>query len=170
MRVTTFLSIVVFFFMVVEGFADEGKVNFSGEWSFNEEKSDLGEGRGRRRAALKLTVTQKGNDLIVERLSRGRSGEEFTSEEKLTLDGKECTNTFRERPRTSVVKWSDDGKSLTITSKMVFDRGGQEFEINSSEIWSLKEDGKVLSIASSISTPRGERSATYVYDKAKVAE
>ena len=170
MRVTAFLSIVVFLFMVVEGFADEGKINFSGEWSFNEEKSELGEGRGRRRAGLKLTVTQKGNDLTIERLSQGRSGEEFTSEEKLTLDGKECINTIRERPRTSVVKWADDGKSLTITTKMVFDRGGEEFEINSTDIWSLKEDGKLLSIDSSSITPRGERSATYVYDKVKVAE
>jgi len=171
MRATIFFSSVAILFFAAYGFAGEGAVNFSGEWSLNKDKSKLGESREGRgggrggRAPLKLTITQKGNDLTVKRLSQDRSGEEFTFEEKFTLDGKECENTFRERPRISVAKWSDDGKSLTITATMIFDRGGQEFEMVSIEVWSLIEVGKVLSIESSMNTPRGERKTTRVYDK-----
>jgi hypothetical protein len=143
---------------------DKKEINFSGEWKLNQEKSQLGEGRGFR-GASKMVITQKGNDLSIERTSQRRNGEESVYTEALTLDGKECTNTIRNNPRTSTANWTDDGKTLTIKSKVVFSRDGNEFEMKSSEIWSLKEDGKVLSIDSTSETPRGERKATYVYDK-----
>jgi len=50
------------------------KVNFSGAWSLNETKSDLGEGR-RGRVALKMTISQTVDSLVIERLSKRRSGE-----------------------------------------------------------------------------------------------
>jgi len=48
---------------------------------------------------------------------------------------------------------------------MVFDRDGETMEMKSVEQWKLSDGGKILSIDSSSSTPRGERKATMVYDK-----
>jgi hypothetical protein len=143
-------------------FAGE-KTDFTGEWTLNEDKSDLGEGRAF--AAFKLAVKQEGNTIIIERTSAGRDGEERTTSETLTLDGKENINEGERGSSTSVLKWSDDGTTLTIKSKREFNRQGETFEMNSTEIWTLAEDGKTLKIQSDMSSSRGERSATLVYEK-----
>ena len=140
------------------------KPNFSGTWGFNEDKSELGEG-GFRGAAVKLMIKQEGNNMSIERVSQRRDGEEFTTTEKYTLDGKECENPARNTTRKSTVTWSEDSKSLTISSTMVFEREGQEMEMKTSEVLSLTDDGKSLSINSTSMTPRGEMKRTYVYDK-----
>lgn len=140
------------------------KPNFSGTWGLNEDKSELGE-RGMRGAAVKLVITQEGNNMSMDKTTRRQSGEENTSAEKYTLDGKECENPSFNRPKKSTVNWSEDGKSLTIKSTTVFERDGQETEINTIEIFKLSADGKSLSIDYTSKSPRGERKNTFVYDK-----
>ena len=167
MRVITSLFVVTFLLISFTTFAENEKVNFSGEWSLNEEKSELGEGR-RRMPSAKLTISQEDDTLTIERLLKRRSGEEFKVKEKFTLDGKECENTVYERPKKSVATWSKDGKSLNITSKIVFERDGNEFEFNTVEIWKLADEGNSLSIEYTSKSTRGERKRTYVYDKVKV--
>ncbi|KPK85080.1 MAG: hypothetical protein AMS27_08285 [Bacteroides sp. SM23_62_1] len=151
-------------FLLISSVTLAQKVNFSGTWSFNEDKSELGEGRFRG-AATKLTIKQEGNNMSIERVSQGRDGEEVTRNEKYTLDGKECENPAFNTTRKSTVTWSEDGKSLTISSTMVFEREGEEMEMKSSEILSLTDDGKSLTIYSTSMSPRGEMKRTYVYDK-----
>lgn len=169
MRMHTFFMLIIS--LIISGLilAGDKPVNFSGDWSLNQEKSQFGEGRGRR-AATKMSVTQKGNELTIKRTSQGRNGEERITEEKLTLDGKECKNTIRNSAVTSVARWSPDGETLTITSKMIFEREGNEFEINTTENWSLKENGKVLAIDFTSTSPRGKRKGTYLYDRTKGSE
>lgn len=162
-QLLTIAFLVSFFLIPMGSYAQSGKVNFSGEWSFNESKSNIGEGRFQ--TSLKLIINQEGNNLTIERLQTGRDGQEMKITQKLTLDGKESKNTTRRGTRKSVVTWSDDGKALTIKSTMVFDRGGETFEMKSIELWKLTDGGKNLSIESSTSTPRGERKTTFVYDK-----
>jgi hypothetical protein len=140
------------------------KVNFSGTWTYNEDKSEVGEGRFRG-AATELTIKQEGNNMSIERVSQGRDGEEFTRNEKYTLDGKVCENPAFNTTRKSTATWSEDGKSLTIASTMVFEREGQEREMKSTEVLSLADNGKTLSITSTSMSPRGEMKRTYVYDK-----
>ncbi len=139
------------------------KVDFTGEWVLNEDKSDLGEGRAF--AAFKIAVKQEGNTITIERTRTGRDGEERTNSETLTLDGKENIDEGERGSSTSVLSWSEDGNSLTIKSKREFNRQGETFEMNSTQVWTLAEDGKVLKIQSDISSSRGERSSTLVYDK-----
>lgn len=161
-RVLT-IAVLVSFLVNMNSFAQEGKVNFSGEWSFNESKSEMGEGRFQ--TSMKLTIKQEGNNLTVERLQTGRDGQERKSTQELTLDGKENEYTTGRGTRKSTVTWSDDGMTLTIKSIMVFNRDGDTMEMKSVELWKLTDGGKILSIKSSSSTPRGERKATMVYDK-----
>ena len=137
--------------------------DFTGEWALNEEKSDLGEGRGF--AAFKIVVKQEGNTLTIERTRSGRDGEERTNSETLTMDGKENINEGERGSSTSIVTWSDDVTTLTIKATREFNRQGETFEMNSTEVWTLAGDGMNLSIQSDISSSRGERSATLVYEK-----
>lgn len=142
-------------------------VNFSGEWKFNAEKSEPGEGGGRGpRASSKLVVNQDATKINIERTGTGRDGEEVTRKEEITLDGKENeVEGFRGNPMKVTAKWSDDGKTLTISSLMVFERDGNEMEIKSTEVWNLKEDGKLLAIESTRTSPRGDRNSKLAYDK-----
>ncbi len=143
-------------------FAGE-KTDFTGEWTLNEDKSDLGE-RGAF-AASKIAVKQEGNTITIERTRTGRDGEERTNSETLTMDGKENIRESERGSSTSVLTWSDDGTALTIKSKREFNRQGEIFEMNSTEVWTLAEDGKILKIQSDISSSRGERSVSLVYEK-----
>jgi hypothetical protein len=161
------LLLLSLFLTAFVAFAGDDKADFSGTWNFNEEKSEMGEG-GRWMQPIKLVITQTGNDLTIERHSKGRNDEDFTMTEKLTLDGKECENTvFGENTKKSVATWSEDGKVLTLSATMEFWREGAKTEITSVEILKLVEDGKGLSIDYSSKSPRGERKAVYVYDKKK---
>jgi hypothetical protein len=148
-------------------FAGDDKSDFSGTWTINEEKSELGEG-GRWMQSTKLVITQKDNDLTLERHFKGRDGEDRSMTDKLTLDGKECENpVWGDNIKKSVVTWSDDGKSLTISSTMEFWREGDKTEITTVEIYKLSEDGNVLTSDYSSKSPRGDRKSIYVYDKEK---
>lgn len=169
MRRHIFLLMTIYLFIPITLLAGDKTVNFSGDWSLNQEKSLFDEGRGRR-AATTISASQKQNELTIKRTSQTRNGEERITEEKLTLDGKECKNSVRNSVVTSVAKWSSDGKTLTITSKMIFEREGNEIEIHTTESWTLKENGKVLAIDFTSKSPRGERKGTYIYDKAKGSE
>ena len=139
------------------------KADFSGEWTLNTSQSDLGEGRFF--FAVKMAVKQEKNTITLERTRTGRNGQERTSSEVLTLDGKENMNKSENRNSTSTATWSDDGKTLTIKTDTEFNRQGETFKMKSTETWTLGEDGKSLKIQSESSSPRGERSVTLIYDK-----
>jgi len=144
--------------------AQSGKVKFAGNWKMNEAKSVLGEGP-QRGASKTLAVVQDGTTLSVERVNMGREGKEMKNTSKYTLDGKPGENTTGRGTSTSVATWSADGKVLTITTTAVFERQGQKTEMKSIETWKLDATGKVITIDSNSSSPRGERKLTLVYDK-----
>ncbi len=48
-----------------------------------------------------------------------------------------------------------DTESAKISSTVKFDRGGKSFEMNSSEEWSLQEEGSVLKIVQTSADFRG---------------
>ena len=161
-QVLTISALCSLLLIPTAAFAGE-KTDFTGEWTLNEDKSDLGE-RGAF-AAFKIVVKQEGNTITIERTRTGRNGEERTNSETLTLDGKENISESERGSSASVLTWSDDGTALTIKSKREFNRQGETFEMNSTEVWKLAEDGKILKIQSDISSSRGERSVSLVYEK-----
>ena len=144
------------------------KINLSGTWNYNEGKSQLGEGGRGRMAATKIKITQDDGKILLEKTSNSPTGEEFTSKETITLDGKECENIIMEnRTKKSTANFSVDGKLLTISSLSVFERDGNKMEIKSIEIFKLSDDGNALAIDATSTSPRGERKQTLAYDKAK---
>ncbi len=150
----------------IAAWAGAGKTDFSGTWTMNAEKSATGD-NAPRRVAAKMTIVQTADTLSIERTFRRNTGEETSSTEKLTMDGKECVTTVMDRPRTSTATWSEDGKNLTIASKSVFERDGNKIEMNSTETWKLSEDGKTLTMDVASTSPRGDRKGAFVYDKVK---
>ena len=163
-KISQFSVLALFcYFLLIPTISEAApKINFSGDWTYNESNSNVGEGRGGR-AASKMLVKQDGNNLMIERTRAGRDGQTRTDTEELTLDGKVVKNEGENRTSNTSAAWS--GNSLVIKSDMVMSRQGQSFEMKSTETWQLSEDGKTLTIQSNSSSSRGERTATLIYNK-----
>ena len=153
------LTVVLFMVAPLMVHAQTGKANFSGAWVLNQEKSTLpqgGQGGGQRMGGGEFTVTQDATTL-----TQTRTGQDGTTREtKYVLDGKENTITTQRGETKYTAKWSADGKSLTLVTKMSFN----DNEFTSTSIWSLK-DAKTLSIESTRQGQNGEVKSTMVYDK-----
>ena len=140
--------------------------NFSGEWKLNESKSELGQFP--QFAPKKVTVAATDTAATVMRFSVGQDGQERSSTETLSYNGKETESTvFGTMKKKSVVKWSDDGKTMTVNGVINFERDGQSNEIKVKEDWKLSDDGKTLTIASASSSSFGENAMKMVFDKAQ---
>jgi hypothetical protein len=141
------------------------KANFSGTWKLNESKSDLGEFGGRF-AARKFKVEQKEDGITISRTGTNFQGEEYTTTENLSFDGKVNEMTvFETSKKKSSIKWSDDGNSFTITYTMEFNFNGESSVANGTEKWTLSEDGKMLTSQINSTSPRGEFAMKGAYDK-----
>lgn len=151
-------------FLIIPAFSfAAGNIDFTGEWALNNEKSELGEGRFF--SPIRITVKQETEAITIDRTTTGRNGDERTMSQTLTMDGKENKMETERRSSTTVVTWSEDGSVLTIKADSEFSRQGEVMKMNSEQIWTLEEDGKILKIQSSMSTPRGDRAVILVYDK-----
>lgn len=140
------------------------RVNFSGDWKLNEGKSDLGQFA--RFATRLIKADQKDDAITIAKTAPSFNGEDVTITETLSYDGKETeTTVFGSSKRKSTAKWSDDGKTFTISYTLLFDFNGQITEIKGTETWTLSDDGKVLTLQINSSSPQGEFSSKAVYDK-----
>lgn len=140
------------------------KSNFSGDWKLNESKSDLGQFS--RFAVRTIKADQKDESISITRTQPSFNGDDMTTTETLSFDGKETETTiFETSKRKSTAKWSEDGKNLVINYTLLFDFNGQSTEIKGSETWALSEDGKTVTININSSSPQGEFSSKAVYDK-----
>jgi len=140
------------------------KMNFSGDWAFSETKSTLDE-MGTRFIPTVMKLTQQDNDLVIQRTYQREYEDDFVLEESVTLDGEECHSEFWNSPRVSTANWSEKGDTLIIDTKITFEREGQTSEMNIREAWSLKEEGKMLTIEHFSSSDWGEREIIMVFDK-----
>lgn len=138
--------------------------NFSGDWKLNEGKSDLGQFANY--ATRSIKTMQDNDSITIARTAPSFNGDDFTSHETLTFDGKECqSNLFGESKKMASVKWADDGQSFTITYKLMLDFNGQQNEIDGTEKWSMADDGKTLVLENNSSSSFGDLSTKAVYDK-----
>ena len=140
------------------------RTNFGGQWKLNEGKSELGQFGGF--AAKSVKVEQKEDAITITQVNEF-NGEQMTRTETLTFDGKETESSggFGNSKRKSTVKWSDDGKILTVTFVLKLDFNGETNEIKGTEKYSLSDDGKTLTLQSNSAGPQGDISSKAVYDK-----
>jgi hypothetical protein len=133
-------------------------VNFTGSFKLNAAKSKLNADFSM--APKEIIIAQNGNEMNVEKHSSFQE-QDFITKDKLTLDGKECINPgWQDSKKKSTAVWSDDKKSLKITSKFPMNDGG-EMVIN--EVY--KMDGNNLIIETSTTSSFGDMAETMVYDK-----
>ena len=133
-------------------------INFSGTWKLNNEKSTLFEQFSL--APNQMIVTQTADSLVVEKHGNFQ-GTEYVTKDKFSLDGKECVNAgWMNSKKTSTAVWSEDGKTLTISSKMPAQDGG---EATMKEVFQLVELN--LKIELNAASSMGEMSETYLLDK-----
>jgi len=131
--------------------------DFSGSWKLNSEKSKLNAEFSF--APKEIIITQAGNDMTVEKHSSFQD-QEFVTNDKLTLDGKECTNPgFQDTQKKSTCNWSDDKASLKIISKIPIGDG----DMTITEVY--KMDAGSMIIESMASSSFGDMNETMVYEK-----
>jgi len=144
--------------------AQSGKTDFTGDWTFNTEKSTLPQGGGGARMGGNVVVTQDANTLTVVRTRTGQDGQETTTTMKYTLDGKESINSSARGDSKSVATWSADGKTVSIETTRTFDMNGETRTMQSTEVWKLT-DPKTLTVTSTRQGQDGEVKSDLVYEK-----
>lgn len=167
MQILSLTVMLAFLCMPLALNAQGSKADFSGKWAFNAEKSELGQqGQGGRMGmgGGDFTATQAANLLTVERTRQGRDGQTVNITSKYTLDGKESVNPMGMGESKSTATWSADGKSLTIVTKMSFERDGQSMEFTTTEVWTLNSPAS-LTVTTTRNTPNGEVTTKMAYDK-----
>lgn len=133
-------------------------INFSGTWKINNEKSVFYEQFSL--APSQLIVIQTTDTLIVEKHGNFQ-GTDYVTKDKISLDGKECVNIgWMNSKKTSTAVWSDDGKTLTISSKLPTQDQG---EATIKEVFRMVENNLKLEL--NAASQMGEMAETYVLDK-----
>jgi hypothetical protein len=139
--------------------------DFSGEWALNEQKSNFGTSNFRM-GATTMKVKQEDVAITIARNGTVPNGEAYAWEEKLTADGKETeTTVFGTGKRKASLKWSDDSKSFTVSSKTLLERDGNSIDITSTEIFKLSDGGKTLTVDVNSTSSFGTFTRILVYDK-----
>jgi len=134
------------------------KVNFSGSWKINKEKSDLGSDFSLAPESMILKHEKK--TLDVERHSNWQ-GQEIVTNDHFTLDGKVCENSgWRDTVKKSTVEWNKKTKVLTITTTVPMPEGADATIIDEYIM-----NGDNLVIESSASSDYGELVERMVFDK-----
>jgi len=139
--------------------AQAGNANFSGNWALNQSRSTTGGDQRMGGASPTMTVTQEANRLSVTRATAGRDGASTPTTTNFSLDGKETVNSSQRGESKTVAVWSSDGKTLTTTTTRNFNG----MAMKTVEVWTI--DSNTLTIKSEATTPQGNRSSTFVYDK-----
>ena len=138
--------------------------NFSGSWALNESKSTLGDGP--RMSVSSMTVNQQEGLISIDLVRPSFDGGDVSSSEKYTLDGKESINQgMMESSVKTITTWSDDKKELTFAKTVLFDMNGETMEFKITEVWSISDDGKTLTVKSAMSSQMGDTNLVLVYDK-----
>jgi uncharacterized Zn ribbon protein len=134
------------------------KVNFSGTWNINREKSELNDQFSM--APNSLVIDQTKKELSMQRNSSWQ-GQDFSYTDTFTLDGKECENVgMMDMVKKSTAVWNEDKKSLKITTKIEM-QDGSEMTI----IENLAMEGDNMVMKTSASSSYGDMSEVFVFDK-----
>ena len=152
-KITLFVAVIM-----IVNIAYGQSTNFTGTWKLNTSLSNLNAEFSF--APKEIIIEQKGNDMKVERHS-SFNGEDFTINDKFTLDGKECINIgWQDSEKKSTAVWAEDKKSLKISTKLTMGDGN---EMSITELF--KMDKKNMVIESSASSSYGDMSEIMVYEK-----
>ena len=146
------------------------KVNFSGTWVLDKSKSDASPLMGlsddpekARNSSMTMVVEQQGANLRVNRILKTQ-GEERKEIHTYKIGGGETKNTgFRGETVVGRAFW--EGDKLVIVSTRTWRVLLKDVSAESRGVWSLSTDGKSLTIAAQVNSPRGDQRGKVVFDK-----
>jgi hypothetical protein len=147
--------IIALAFMSATAFGQ--KVNFSGDWNLNEDKSELGYEFSLAPKAITLVHTKKTFDQTT---TSEWDGQAYESKAHFTLDGEICENPGFEG---SVTKSTAVFNKKAKTMKIVTDGEAQGMGYTLTQVYSMK-DGNLI-IESEAAADMGEMVETFVFDK-----
>ncbi len=155
------------------------KPDFSGTWKLNTEKSDsiparppgggggpggqrpggMGGGMGGMRPS-ELFITHSDSKMVIEQKMAER-----TTLLTYYLDGRESKNAgMRGAEMATKSTWMEN--AIVTDGENTFTTPMGEMTIKTHEVRSMSEDGKTMTIVSTVTSPRGEMTRKTVYDKA----
>jgi hypothetical protein len=133
-------------------------IDLSGTWKLNKSLSKLNDQFSM--APKEIIVAQNGIDLNLEKHATFQD-QDFTINDKFTLDGKECINpAWQDAQKKSTAVWDEDKASLKITSKIPM---GDNGEMTVIEVYKL--DGNKLVIETSASSSFGDVAEIQIFEK-----
>jgi mannan endo-1,4-beta-mannosidase len=140
--------------------------DFSGDWVFNEAKSSL-DNAGTGGLPGKLTVVEKGGELVIKRTMVSEYADNTVTEDDLSLDGKEreFKPPFGNARGTISAHRSDKNDTLFVDSKSSFQNGGHTIGWATHETWTLQDHGKQLSVLQTSDSFRGKRTIMAIFEK-----
>jgi hypothetical protein len=150
-----FVFVIALAFLSATAFGQ--KVNFSGEWKLNEQKSELGDQFSLAPNAMTVVQSKKTLDLTT---TSEFDGTEIEGKQHLTLDGEKCENAgFMESVTISTALLDKKAKSITIVTNGSVE--GMEYTLT--QVMTLEEENLV--VLSEAASDMGEISEKFVFDK-----
>lgn len=138
-------------------------VNFSGKWAFNEERSIL-DNQGAGNLPDLLEILQDNKTVSIKKTYRLEDADDRITEEKLVLGGENKSGN-PDFPQVTLIRYSENGDTILLESKMTMKRGTQSIYMTTSEKWYFSENERTLSIKQSSSTFRGKRNIILLFNK-----
>jgi hypothetical protein len=132
-------------------------LNFSGVWMFVEEQSKPGPA-GVGNVPYLMRIYPDNERMLVKKNFIVEWGDDRSSEEEIYLDGSDMKSDENSATRITTVSWTKEPPAMVINSKRTFTRGENTRETNSSETWTISEEGKQLIIHRKTEGFRGEKS------------
>jgi len=162
------LLTTVFLMLSVSLFAGKKKVNFSGKWVLDKEKTEVAENSI---FLIEISIEQVGDSLFTVRsYENDNDGGVYPFDEDLTLDGKEYEIYIYNMPRTASARWSKKGKSIIINSKITFYGDQGDVDMIAEETLTLEEKGTVLLINIKSKTGEEESEVIFYFNKEESIE
>jgi hypothetical protein len=139
----------------------QNRTDFSGKWILNINKSEF-DNIPQYAAVKQFNVRQENDSIDIERITIDANGEEATSREVVSLDGKPCTLVLSNgKSKTSSITWFDSQKEMKTVSSYSAPNNPNNIEYILSQVWSLDGSKTVLTII--LTAP--EYTIKCVYDK-----
>jgi len=140
----------------------QNRTNFTGKWTFDLSKSDLGEGAKYWNGEEILDIIQDASLIKIKKTSIIPGSENISKTDVYNFDGKEL-NLKEDFGITKInISWSKDGKTLIINTLTI--TSNREYLIIDS--YSLSQDSKILTIKNySKNQTTGETTLKMVYNR-----
>ncbi len=153
-------AIIIFITFAFSGSAFAlGNPDFSGTWTLDMAKSDMGQARPSAMAgARKVTIVIKQTPAVLATTRKAGERSETAIEK---LDGSESIN---KSPSGQDIRSTNHWEGSTLVTKSVMSTTGQG-TVESTFVRSLSADGKVMTIDTTMKTPNGINKKRLIYNK-----